>query len=91
MNYPPGLMAVEHGGKPKEIMTVAQTKAKEWYTIKCTADSGAVDTVGPEHIARNTTTVPNNAPRTGVHYVAANGTPIYNQGEKRTVGKAELE
>ena len=48
-----------------------------------------MDTVGPEHVARNITTVPNKASKTGMHYVAANGTPIHNQGEHNMKGKVE--
>ena len=61
-----------------EVMAVEQGKLR----IICTADSGAVDTVGPEHVARHIATLPNDAPRAGMHFVAANGTPIYNMGEK---------
>ena len=57
--------------------------------IRCTADSGAVDTGGPEHVARHIATVPNDAPRAGIHFAAANGTPIYNMGEKKITGNAE--
>ena len=70
-------------------MAVEQVKSNDWFTIKRTADSGAVDIVEPEHVARSVMTVPNSASRSGMHYVAANGTPIYNQGENIIIGRAE--
>ena len=54
----------------------------EWGKVACTADSGAVDIVGPSSAAACVPTRQSKASRKGMYYVAANGTPIHNEGEK---------
>ena len=54
--------------------------------ITVTADSGAVDTVGPKHIAQGIPIKPTKASKEGRHYRAANGTQIKNYGQKRLEG-----
>ena len=51
--------------------------------IKVTADLGAVDHVAPKDIAKRIPVRETKASRQGVHYVAANGTSIRNEGENR--------
>ena len=51
--------------------------------VKITADSGAVDHVAPRSLAKDTPVEETKASRMGVHYVAANGSEIKNEGEKR--------
>ena len=52
-------------------------------SFKITADSGAVDRVAPRTLAKSTPVVETKASKMGVHYVAANGSEIKNEGEKR--------
>ena len=51
--------------------------------IRITADSGAVDHVAPSDIARGVPIRETRASKQGVHYVAANGSVIINEGEKK--------
>ena len=51
--------------------------------VKITADSGAVDHVAPRSLAKDTPVSETKASRMGVHYVAANGSEIRNEGEKK--------
>ena len=55
----------------------------DFEEVKITADSGAVDHVAPRGLARGTPVEETKASRMGVHYVAANGSQIKNEGEKR--------
>ena len=52
-------------------------------SFKITADSGAVDRVAPRTLAKSTPVVETKASKMGVHYVAANGSEIKNDGEKK--------
>ena len=55
----------------------------EFEDIKITADSGAVDHVAPRSLAKGTPVEETKASRMGVQYVAAHGSEIKNEGEKR--------
>ena len=54
--------------------------------IKITADSGAVDHVAPRSLAKGVPICETKASRQGVHYIAANGSEIRNEGEKKICG-----
>ena len=59
-------------------------KYKEKFEeIRITADSGAVDHVAPSDIARGVPIRETRASKQGVHYVAAIGSTIKNEGEKK--------
>ena len=51
--------------------------------VKITADSGAVDHVAPRSLAKGVPVEETKASRMGVHYIAANGSEIKNEGEKQ--------
>ena len=56
---------------------------KKFEEIRITADSGAVDYVAPGDIARGVPIRETRASKQGVHYVAANGSVIRDEGEKK--------
>ena len=55
----------------------------EFEEVKITADSGAVDHVAPRTLAKGTPVEETKASKMCVHYVAANGSEIKNEGEKQ--------
>ena len=62
---------------------------ENYEVIKVTADSGAVDHVAPKNTGKKFKTRDTEASRRGMHYIAANGTKIMNQGEKTISGVTE--
>ena len=48
----------------------ASEKSSEWETVKCTADSGVVDIVGPKQVADCIPARQTAASKAGRHYVA---------------------
>ena len=50
--------------------------------IRITVDSGAVDHVAPRSVARHLEVKETLASKAGVKYIAANGSSIFNEGEK---------
>ena len=61
-------------------------ETKDWEVIKCTADSGAADNVGPEGIAKMFSLQESDASRNGRYYTTANGGKVPNKGEKKLDG-----
>ena len=72
--------AFNHIGRQATEMHGANAEFEE---VKITADSGAVDHVAPRTLAKSTPVMETKASKMGVHYVAANGSEIKNEGEKR--------
>ena len=71
----------------KEICAVEKDECISRYDlVTVTADSGAVDHVAPANLAPKVPIKETEASRHGMHYVAANGSRIPNQGEKRVTG-----
>ena len=62
---------------------------ENYEVIKVTADSGAVDHVAPKNTGKKFKTRDTEASKRGMHYIAANGTKIMNQGEKTISGITE--
>ena len=62
---------------------------KGWERIRIHIDSGAVDTVGPKSAGRAFPIKPTKASREGNNYIAANGSPIKNYGERLAKGETE--
>ena len=65
------------GGSIDEVVQMDTGERKQewpgWRKLTITADSGVVDTVGPEEFAKEFRTRDTNASRSGLTYVAANG------------------
>jgi hypothetical protein len=83
------LEMIQEEERVPEIMGVGKEwkeAEEEWEEVIVTVDSGAVDTVGPKHVARGIKVVPTEASKAGRGFVAANGTPIARYGEKRIQG-----
>ena len=68
---------------------LGDTRCENCEVVKATADSGAVDHVAPGNTDRKVRTRDIEASRRGMHYSAANGTRIMNQGEKTISGIVE--
>jgi hypothetical protein len=58
----------------------------KWERIEVTVDSGAVETVGPEHVGKAFKVKENEMSKAGYKYVVANGEEIPNKGEKHLKG-----
>ncbi len=59
---------------------------RHWEKITCTHDSGAVDHVGPKHVAQQIPLKSTPASRAGKGFVVANGEVIPNFGERKLQG-----
>ena len=59
---------------------------EEWESVKITVDSGAVDTVGPQGIAKGFPLLSTEASRKGMCYRAANDTKIAIHGKNEVQG-----
>ena len=71
---------IAHVSKPpSELMGV-------WERVEVTVDSGAVDTVGPPTVAQGNKVTETRASKAGMRYMAANGSPIENHGQKAVKG-----
>merc|ERR1711873_117261 len=68
---------------------LGDTHHENYEVIKVTADSGAVDHVAPKSTGKKFKTRDTEASKRGMHYIAANGTKIMNQGEKTISGVTE--
>ena len=62
------------------------TEHKGWGILRIQIDSGAVDTVGPQSAGRVFPIKPTKASREGNNYIAANGSPVKNYGERLVKG-----
>ena len=58
----------------------------EWEKVEVTVDSGASEWIGPESVAKHLAIEPTAASKAGAWYEAANGTRIFNKGQKRLTG-----
>ena len=74
------------GGGKEDL---GDTHYENYEVVKITADSGAVDHVAPRNTGKKFRTRDTEASRRGMHYIAANGTKIMNQGEKVISGITE--
>jgi hypothetical protein len=66
-----GWTTVKGSGQPKGIRSVEEFKG--WEKIRIQVDSGAIDTVVPPGVARESQLKETKASKKGVGYVAANG------------------
>ncbi len=64
----------------------AMSKVKGWEKVRLQVDSGAIDPAGPKEIAKAFKMKENEMSKMGLVYVAASGSKIDNNGEKRIVG-----
>ncbi len=57
-----------------------------WERARVQIDSGAIDTVGPQEMARAFEMKETEMSRRGIRFLAANGSGIKNYGEKKVEG-----
>ena len=77
--------SLEREVKRDTINAVDQFRGN-WEKVSVTVDSGAIDSVVPDTVAKGVPKRETNASRNGLKYRAANGTPIDNEGEKQLQG-----
>ena len=84
---PPGLHpgsvdSIDRGGEPREVNQLSPG----WERIRVQIDSGAIDTVGPKSVAKAFSMMETAHSKKGIGFVAANGSPIKNHGERKVAG-----
>ena len=77
--------SLERASNQGNIMAVDQFKGN-WERVPVTVDSGAIDSVIPDNIAKGFKVKETIASKQGLKYRAANGTPILNEGGKTLQG-----
>ena len=75
-------------GNINKIKSVEKVN-EDWEIINVTVDSGAVDNVAPEEIGEQFEVKETKMSQKKGYYTAANGTKIYNQGERDIVGRTK--
>ena len=65
-----------------EALRSCKVDEANWEVVEFAVDSGASETVMPDHLAKFVTTQPNAASQRGVKYEVANGEVIPNLGQK---------
>ena len=90
--WPPYIMARHGAGSvDKRINEVLPNndKYKGWERARIHIDPGAVDIVGPKSVGCAFPTKETRASKAGNNYIAANGSPIKNYGERLIKGETE--
>ena len=76
---------LERETRPDNLCSVEQFRGS-WERVPVTVDSGAIDTVIPQRVAKGIMVLSTEASRSGLKYRSASGNAIVNEGEKNLKG-----